>query len=423
MGAIAKKPTIFYGWVIVAVSCVIGAIQIGTMYSYGVLFKNLTDYFDWSRAATSGVQSVFLITTAFFGFFMGWLADRFSPAKVMVACAFFSGAGLALTSQVNALWQIYLTYGLIFGIGGSASFVITTATTARWFIKYRGLALGIVVSGAALGTFLTPVVERLVNIFDWSTTCLILGIATWVIMIPSGLVLRRDPADKGLRPYGAEKALAATNGLLQTETNTAGTGLNLGAAVKYKQLWIICVTFFLINVCVQMIMLHLVNHATDVGITPLIAAAFLSVIGISSLIGRLLMGVASDRISANNSLLISCIVLMTSAVLLIFTREIWMFYIFAILFGFAYGGAAPQIAALIGEFFGLRAITTIVGVIFCGSNIGGAFGAWVGGWMFDLTQSYKLAFAIAAFASFIGILFTLLMKKTKRLPNIDRNLW
>jgi len=107
---------LFYGWVIVGACFVIMSMHTGLMYSYGVFFKHLIADFGWSRGATSGVHSIFMVTHGFFAIGMGWLVDRFGPAKVMSAGAFIAGLGLVLTSQINALWQLYITYGIIFGL-------------------------------------------------------------------------------------------------------------------------------------------------------------------------------------------------------------------------------------------------------------------------------------------------------------------
>ena len=404
--------TLFYGWVIVAACMVIMAMHTGLMYTYGVFFKHLTADFGWSRGATAGVHSVFMVTHGLFAIVMGWLVDRFGPARVMAAGAFISGLGLALTSQINALWQLYMTYGVIFGIGAGAGFITTMATTARWFIKRRGLALGIVASGSGLGTMLlAPVAERLITAFDWSTAYLVLGAAAWAIMIPCALLLRRDPSEKGLRPYGSDEIMTSVKGMEQLEANTAETGINLRAAARYKPLWMLCIIFFLFNFCLQMVMVHLVNYATDIGIASLYAAIFISIIGIGSFIGRITMGGASDRIGANTALVICCAIMVTTLIFLVFAREPWMFYLFALVFGFAYGGEVPQMPVLIGQFFGLRAVATLVGVTVLGATIGGAFGAWVGGQIFDVTQSYQLAFTIAAATSFAAMTLTLMLKK------------
>lgn len=393
----------------------------GIMYSYGVFFKNLVADFGWSRAATSGVYSLFMITHGGFAIAMGWLVDRFGPAKVMSSCGFIAGLGLVLTSRITALWQLYVAYGLIVGLGVSAGFTTVTATTARWFIKHRGLALGIVASGTGLGTLIVPpVAERLIAAFGWSMAYFILGLAAWVVTIPSALLLRRDPEAKGLQPYGMEESISTLDINQETRREHARleTGITMKVAARYKPLWMLFAVYFLFNFCLQMVMVHLVNYATDLGIASLIAATFISIIGVGSFIGRLIMGTASDRIGSHNALLICCTILMITLVFLIFTRELWMFYLFAIIFGFAYGGEVPQMPVLVGHFFGLRAVAALVGVVVFGATIGGAIGAWMGGQIFDVTQSYQLAFAISAIAGFSSMTITLLLKKTKALiPN------
>ena len=409
--AIASR-TLFYGWVIVAACMIIMAMHTGLMYTYGVFFKHLTADFGWSRGATSGVHSVFMIVHGIFAIIMGWMVDRFGPAKVMAASSFFGGLGLVLTSQINALWQLYITYGVIFGIGAGGGFIATMATTARWFIKRRGLALGIVASGAGLGTLLlAPIAERLIAGFGWSIAYLVLGVAAWAIMIPCALLLRRDPAEKGLRPYGSDEVRAPAESIEQLEASTTEKGINLMVAARSKPLWMLFIIFFLFNYCLQMVMVHLVNYATDIGIASLYAATFISIIGIGSFIGRIIMGGASDRIGANSALVICCAIMMTTLIFLIFAREPWMFYLFALIFGFAYGGEVPQMPVLVERFFGMRAVAALVGVTVLGATIGGAFGAWMGGQIFDVTQSYQPAFIVASAISFTAMILTLVLRR------------
>jgi len=404
---VVKRPLFFYGWVIVAACAVMMGMHAGIMYSYGVFFKHLVADFGWSRAATSGVHSLFMLSHGGFSIVMGWLADKFGPAKVMLFCGLVGGLGLILTSQIDTLWQLYVTYGLIVGIGLSAHYATSTATTARWFIKRRGLALGVVTSGVGLGTlFLIPAVERLIANFGWSTAYFVLGVATWAVMIPGSLFLRRAPSDIAGRSSGVSEA-----GLPPVVTVEAGVSMR--EAVRHRPLWMLFVTFFLFNFCLQMVMVHLVNYATDLGISSLIAATFISIIGVGSFVGRLGMGTASDRIGSNNALIICCTIMMVTLVWLIFASELWAFYLFAIVFGFAYGGEVPQMPVLVGRFFGLRAVATLVGIVVFGATIGGAIGAWAAGQIFDMTQSYQMAYTIAAVASLVVILITLRLKKEK----------
>ena len=413
--ATVAQSNFFYGWVIVVACTILLAIQAGIMYSYGVFFKPLAADFGWSRATTSGVYSVFIISQGVFGIPMGWLADRFGPAKVAALCGFVMGLGLVLTSQVNALWQFYLTYGLIVGSGASGGFPISTATVTRWFVKHRGLALGIVSSGVGLGTLIVlPIAERLITAFGWSRAYFIFGLAAWVVIIASALFLRRDPEKMGRHAYGMETPPPEPNTEHKERRRIAPeTGITLWAAARTRPLWMLVFISFLFIFCVQMIMIHLVNYATDLGITALVAATLLSVVGASSIAGRLVMGTASDRIGSNNALTISCLVLVISLLWLIFARELWMLYLFAIVFGFAYGGRVPQTPALIGQFFGLRAVAALVGAVIFGGTLGGALGSWVGGQIFDVTHSYQVAFTIAVVASLSALLITLMLRKTK----------
>ena len=412
--ATVVRSTFFYGWVIVAVSTILLTMQAGIFYSFGVFFKPIAADFGWNRALTSGVHSVLMLSHGFSSALMGWLADRFGPVKVMVFCAFAIGVGLILTSQTSALWQFYITYGLLVGMGTSGGMPITTGTTARWFVKRRGLALGIVSAGVGLGTLIVlPMTERLIAAFTWSGAYFILGLAAWVVMTLSALFLRRDPEGMGYQAYGVSRPLAEADADDSSEINYAASdsGISLQAAVRTRPLWLLSFAFLLFSFCLQMIMVHLVNYATDLGITPLVAATLLSVVGIGSMLGRLAMGAASDRIGSSNALAICCLVLSISILWLVFTKELWMFYIFAIVFGFAYGGEVPQMAALVGRLFGLRSVAALVGIVLGGTSMGGALGSWVGGRIFDVTGSYQIAFTIAVVVSVAALILVLTLRR------------
>ena len=414
--ATVVRSTLFYGWVIVAASTILLTMQAGIFYSFGVFFKPVAADFGWSRAVTSGAHSLLMLSHGAFAAPMGWLADKFGPAKVMVFCGFATGLGLVLTSQTNALWQFYLTYGLVVGIGLSGGMPVTTGTTARWFVKRRGLTLGIVSAGVGLGTLIVlPMAERLIAAFAWSGAYFILGITSWIVMITCAFFLRRDPEGMGYQAYGVQRPPTEANTDHSREIGyvAPGTGISLRAAVRTRPLWLLFLTYFLFNLCLQMIMVHLVNYTTDLGITPLVAATLLSVVGIGSMFGRVAMGAASDRIGSSNALAICCLVLGISLLWLLFARELWMFYLFAIVFGFAYGGEIPQMAALVGQFFGLQSVAALVGVVLIGLSIGGALGSLMGGRIFDLTQSYQVAFTVAVVVSFATVILALMLRRAR----------
>ena len=405
----------YYGWVIVAICTVSLILSAGVMYSYGVFFKHLAASFEWTRAVTSGVYSTLFLFHGAFAMPMGWLVDRAGPMKTLMLCGFITGIGLILTSQITAPWQIYITFGVLVGIGTSGIFPIGMATTARWFTARRGLALGIVASGIGLGTLLlVPAAERLIAAYGWSIAYLVFGVAMLLITVPSALFLWRDPEAKlrGRKQRGevlpAASRSEAVIGQIDSEP-----AITMGDAVRRKPLWMLVAIFFFFCLSLQIVMVHLVNYATDLGIDSLVAATFLSVLGFTSVLGRLVMGAASDRIGSHNAMVICCAVMVASLVLLMFTREIWMFYLFATVFGFAYGGEVPQMPSLVGRFFGWHTVATLLGIVLFGADMGGAIGSWVGGGIFDMTQSYQMAFGIGAVSSLLSMMLILMLKRVK----------
>lgn len=408
------RGSFFYGWIIVGASVLLLMMSAGVHYSFGVFFKPLAAEFHSSRVAISGIYSAVLVTNGIFAVPVGWLADKIGPAKLLVFCGIMTGLGLILTSQVTSLWQVYLTYGLIIGIAVSGPFPISTATTVRWFVARRGVALGIVSAGLGLGTLvILPISERLITTMGWSKAYFVLGVAALVIMVSCSVFLRRDPEGMGYRPYGLNRLpkLSDPKQYAKTSHMVLGADTTLRSAIRAKALWILLCAYFLFSFCLQIVMVHLVSYATDRGISAFMAATFVSAIGASSVVGRLVMGTASDIIGSSNALLVCCIVLMMSLLWLIFATGPLIFYLFAVIFGFAYGGEMPQIAPLIARFFGLKAMTALVGAVVGGTAVGGALGSWAAGKVFDMEQSYQVALIIAASASFVAVIFAVVLRK------------
>jgi MFS family permease len=391
-------------------------MESGVMFSFGVFFKPIIADFGWSRGVTSGVNSTRMVIHGLFAMPMGWLADKFGPAKVMVFCGLMIGFGLVLSSRIDMLWQFYLAYGLIVGIGLSGVFSIAVGTTARWFRKYRGLALGMVVSGAGLGTLIiVPIIERFIAGYGWPTTYLYFGIIASSVMVISALVLRHSPEKIGYsHNREKEEIFEPDTDHEKRDTNIVKEAdFSLKSAFRTRPIWLIFFIYSFVQFSIQMVMVHLVNHATDVGISSLAAATLVSAVGTGSIIGRLTMGTVSDRIGSIKSMTICCTILTSSLILLIFAENIWMFYLFAIGFGFSWGGVVPQQTLLINRYYGLQSVSALVGVIVIGVMTGGALSSWLGGQIFDMTSSYRAAFTLAAVVSSISFVALHMLRKVK----------
>jgi MFS family permease len=403
----------FYGWVIVAVCTLMIAITYGLMYSYSVFFKPLAEHFNWDRATVSSVYSVSFIIRGAVAIGIGWLADRYGSAKLMAFCGFMLGLGLVLSSYVRELWQLYLTYGLIEAIGLSGAFGIGTAMVSRWFTKNRGLALGIVSTGSGLGTlFIVPGTERMVNAFGWSQTFVVCGVAAGVVMMATAFLLR--PASRSASPI--DKGAAIMAGASDRAVN-APAEMALGRVVRDSRMILFMGAILLFFFGIQIIMVHLVSYATDAGISPLVAATFISIIGAVSIAGRLLMGVGTDKIGIYHTLILTRVFLAASFICLIFTKLLWSFYLFAVIFGLPYGGEIPQIPLFISKHWGTKAMATLVGLNTFVMTVGGAMGSWLAGEIYDATRSYQGAFMAGVAASLISLILILMLQRQNRMKD------
>lgn len=377
---------IYYGWVIVAVCSLSMAIAYGIIYSFSVFFKPIAAQFNWDRATVASIYSLAMIFRGAVTVPIGWLADRYGPGKMFGFCGVMLLAGLVLTSRVTELWQFYVTYAVVTSTGLCGAYAIGSAITSRWFVRKRGIALGIVAAGSGFGTLLlVPLSQHLIHVFTWSGAYAIIGAVAGCITIATALLVKTAPMREA---PSRQKA-----GELHSTRNPAPSLLKM---ILSKEMFLIVATFAMINFCIQMVMVHLVNFATDIGISPLQAAAYLGIIGVVSIAGRLIMGGMADRIGTYHSLVVCGLLLLASLIVLFFNTSPVGFLVFAVLFGFAYGGEVPQLPMLIAEIFGIRAMASLMGVAIFISMFGAALGPWVGGKVYDMARNYHYAFAIAA---------------------------
>ncbi len=399
-----RAPTLFYGYIIALAAFLIMVVTWGAFYCFGVFFKPVLIEFGWTRAATSGAYSLSFVLSGFLGIFTGRLSDRLGPRIVMIGCGLFLASGYLLMSQISTIWQLYLFYGVIVGIGLSGAYVSTVPAVSRWFVKRRGLMTGIVMAGIGAGTMvMPPLANWLISSYGWRASYTIIGIIVLVLIILAAQFLKRDPSQIGLSPYGEGEAE-------QGSLNLEARGFSLQRAIHTRQFWMLCVMFLCFGVSVQAIMVHIVIHATELEISAASAANILAIIGGVSSAGRIIMGSAGDRIG-NKLAITVCFILMSATLLwLLVTKELWMFYLFAVVFGFAYGGWAALISLMVAELFGLSSLGVILGAVNFGLTIGEAIGPALAGRIFDITSSYQPAFLICAGLSIIAIILAVFLK-------------
>jgi len=401
-------PQFFYGYIMVVAAFFIMVVIYGAQNAFGIFFKPILTEFGWTRAMTSGAFSLSWIVTGLLAIVMGGLTDRFGPRLVMTLCGFFLGLGYLLMSQIGTAWQLYLFYGVIIGTGMGGVFIPLTSTIARWFVKRRSLVTGIVMSGVGMGILITPLVaSRLIVTYDWRSSYLILGSIVLVVVVLAAQLLRRDPTQVGQRPYG--------------ENEGEEPGLELGTkafslkeAVYTKQFRVVSAMLFCFGFGEFAIIVHIVPHATELGVSTVSAANILATIGGLNIVGRVVLGGAGDRIGNRQVFIIGFILMAAALFWLVPATEAWMLYLFAAIFGFAHGGCAVSSAPLVAALFGLSSHGLIMGFVGLSYTSGAALGPFLAGYIFDITSSYQLAFLVCGAIAVVGLILAALLTPTKK---------
>lgn len=368
---------IFYGWVVLGAAFAIIGIGIGTLFSLGIFLKPIEEAMGWSRGAISSVALLNWVIMGLGSFVWGALSDRFGARSVVLGGGALLGLGLALSSQVTALWQFYATFGFVVGAGVSAFYVPLTATATKWFTARRGLAVAIVSGGNGLGVLLlSPLSRWLISTFDWRIALLILGALAWLVVIPAGLLIRNHPGDLGASAYGDRPA------------GQPGSEMASRDALRSVPFWTIAMTHFACCASHSGAIFHMVAHAMDQGVPTMAAATILSASGFSSIFGRLGTGMLADRFGAKRTLIATLSLQAVMVLLFLISRDLGTFYALALVFGMAYGGVMPLYALVTREYFGARVMGITYGGVFFISSIGMGLGSYAGGYVFDLMGNY-----------------------------------
>jgi MFS family permease len=399
----------FYGHVMVAVAFIIMMLSWGLYIVFGVFFDPLLNEFGWTRTMISGAYSLSSILSGVVGIAMGGLTDRFGPRFVVTFCGFCLGLGYLLMSQVHALWQFYLYYGVIIGIGMSGVWIPLVSPIARWYVERRSLMTGIVISGLTVGQLTAPpVISRLIAAYDWRLSYIILGGAVMVIIVVLAQFLRRDPGRAGRSAAGEEGE--------RPNFKSSGKDFNLQEAVRTTQFWLVAIIFFCVGWAAFTITVHIVPHAIDLGIPAITAANILAINGGIGIIGNFVLGgFVGDRIGNRKAFMTGVFIMAASLFWLVFAREIWMLYLFAMAFGIALGGTGTSESPLIARLFGLSSHGLIYGVAALSWTAGSAAGPIVTGYMFDIIGNYQLAFMVSAVIAVLGLVLLIILRPTKRL--------
>jgi MFS family permease len=405
------RPGLFYGYIIAILAFCIILVVYGLRFSYGVFFKPMSSELGWTNATTSLIYSVSMLMEGLFNIILGAVMDRYGPRLLITISGILVAAGYCLIPTVNSAWQLFILYGGLVGIGMGGIFAPLVSIIARWFTARRNLITGLVVSSVGIGILIvSPLANKLIDIFDWRVTFLIFGIAIFLITTICAQFLKRDPATMGLVPYGEENKR-------DKNLRAPAHGLAFSEAVHSYQFWFVFFLFFAYGFSSNSVSIHIVPDAIKFGISAAVAASILASIGGLQIAGRIGLGLAADR-AGNRVMFILGFLLFTALTFwLPAIQSTWAFFLFAIIFGFAQGGMASSQSPIVAGLFGVKSLGLLFGCVGFGFTIGAAAGPFVTGKIVDAYGSYQMAFIICSGISLAALIAAIILKPLKNSPS------
>jgi MFS family permease len=357
----------------------------GAVYSFGAFFEPMAREFGTGQ----GLTSVLFAVTAFcyfgLGAVSGAIADGVGPRRVVLFGAFAMTAGLALTAIAPAFWIGCVTYGLGVGVGTACGYVPMVAAVGGWFERRRSLAIGIAVSGIGAGTLVVPpLAALLIEHVGWRQAYLVLAAASLVLLIACGLAASAPPTH-------------------------AGAAFGLGHVVRTRSFAVLYAAGLFSGFALFLALVHIVPYALQMGSPALSAAGLVSVIGVGSVAGRLLLGGVADRLGPVNALRLSMAILLLSYLIWLVAPGYAALASFALVLGLGYGGWVALTPSVMAALFGPQGLGGSVGTLYTSAGIGALLGPPFAGFLVDVTGGYRPAIATAIVLAAASVLLAALL--------------
>lgn len=395
-----------YAWIRLCISLLLMIIGGSGMYMAIIVLPEVQQEFGVARADASLPYTLTMIGFGVGGVLMGKLADRFGVWLPIMLGGTCLSAGFLLGGGAASLWYFSLVQGLFVGmLGSSSSFAPLMADASLWFVKRRGIAVGIVASGNYMaGAIWPPLVRHWVDLYGWRDTMMGVGIFCVMTMLPLALLLRRGPPGHALvssvtndQAQAASSNPQACNKPIQSPEHSLG--ISSGALLA-----LLCLAGVACCIAMAMPQVHIVAYCTDLGFGAVKGAQMLSVMLAAGVVSRLIFGLISDRIGGLRTLLLGSVLQGLALLLFIPFQDLSSLFLVSALFGLFQGGIVPAYAIIVREYFPPQVAATRVGIVIMFTLGGMALGGWMSGWIFDVSGSYEAAFMNGIAWNFVNLL-------------------
>lgn len=393
----------------VAVAFIFLGIGSGSFVSISVFLRPLTDELGWLRGETTFAYLAGSISLGLGGIAMGRLADRYSTRRVVLSGVVVLGLSLLLLGRQESLWQFYVLYCLLGGLGAAAFQVPLLTNIGYWFDRHKGLALGTASAGLVLGNGAISFLARyLITAFGWRGAYTILGILSLTVLAPLVLLVRTPPHHRAPREAPVRDDVSPTQPSSAIPTRIVVPWLSLAIGLG--------------NFCSATALVHVVALAQDSGIEAQTAAGIVLAIFVASFIGRVTFGTVADRIGGLRAALFAFAC--ETALVFWFTQmtSVIGFYILAAVFGFGYSGVVTCVVVCVREMIPVHRQGASQGIVIAFGWVGHGLGGYISGVLFDLTGAYILSYVGATLAGMLGLiaLVALLFYCTQQRGTIPR---
>jgi MFS family permease len=391
-------------WTVAAIAAICMFIIYGVRHSFSAFFPSILNDYSWTRGSTALMFSINVLLYGILAPIVGSIVDRWKPKLMMSLGILIIGISVAACALANELWQFYVLFGILMSLGIAFSGgPVLIPVVSRSFTRRRGAAIGIVVAGGALSFSMVIYAEYLISMFNWRTAFILLACTAAGVCIPLILSFFRGQPKQQLTPLVETKEISPP-GKNPRETIAASSdygNLPLIRILSDHRLWLITLSYMLyMGIGNYLIVAHQVVFFLDLGYDRAFAASIAGAVGILAAFGAL-SGFLSDRIGREKTFTICCALSIISLLVLLSLKDTsnpWALYIFVLSFGFPMGLFSPALIAGAADLFYGKHFGTVNGILFMGFGLGGAIGPWLGGYIFDITGNYSVAFIICIVA-------------------------
>lgn len=377
----------------------------GIWYSYSVILVALLNEYGWSRSLLAGAFSVFAVVHGVTNPIVGMLCDRVPPPMLVGTGGLLLGIALWANSLIAEPWHLYAGFGVLTAVSVAVCGWIPALVMVERRYQHRlGFAMGIVSSGIGVGMLtVVPLCQFLIEAYGWRVAFRVLGSICALWIVPAALYLwRTSPPPKPAAGGGEGEfvhELADSVAIMAHTAPGSDASVTLRRAVRTAPFWLMVAAFFFGSMCSQTLHVHQVAFLVDHGISAMVAASVVGVVGLSSVVGKTGGGWLSDRIEREFVFVAGIAILVASVgvlALLGAAPSAWGAYVYAVMLGVGYSATASLVPAMVSDRFSGLYFGSIIGIGLFGSAAGSALGPWLAGHIFDRTGSYDIAFLVAA---------------------------